>query len=71
MRITVIRTFIMISLLLLALPIYFTFSQTPPPAEGDWVISDTTTITDETVILRGNLIITDGGVLTLDNVVLK
>ncbi|UCE74549.1 MAG: hypothetical protein JSV56_02290 [Methanomassiliicoccales archaeon] len=62
---------ILLSSLFFSIPAYFISSQTPPPAEGDWVISDSTTISDETIILKGNLIITDAGVLTLDNVVLK
>ncbi len=72
MRKTLKTAFIMLLLsLFFTLPVYFTSSQTPPPTEGDWVISDSTNISDETIILRGNLIITDGGVLTLDNVILK
>ncbi|MEW5760085.1 MAG: right-handed parallel beta-helix repeat-containing protein [Candidatus Thermoplasmatota archaeon] len=44
--------------------------QTNPPASGDWVVSDNTTITNQAITLTGNLIVTSTGVLTLDNVTL-
>ncbi len=42
-------------------------AQTPPPKLGNWVISDTTTINDQTIILDGNLIIQTSGELNLNN----
>jgi parallel beta-helix repeat protein len=45
-------------------------AQTPPPASGDWTVTDETTIIDQTVTLSGNLTIRGGGVLTLHNVTL-
>ncbi len=44
-------------------------SESPPP-EGDWIISDVTTIQGQTIILNGNLIVQPGGSLTLNNVTL-
>lgn len=45
--------------------------QTPPPASGDWSITDSTTISNQTINLDGNLVVKSGGRLILDNVVLK
>ena len=42
----------------------------PPPATGDWVITNQTKVWDDTVILKGNLIIENGGSLTFNNVTL-
>ena len=42
-------------------------AQTPPPISGNWVISDTTTINDQTIFLDGNLIIQTSGELNLNN----
>ena len=44
---------------------------TSPPDIGDWIIADETTIKNETIILNGNLIITESGELTLYNSILK
>jgi parallel beta-helix repeat protein len=49
------------------LPVNIVDAQTPPPQAGDWIIEDTTVIENETIILRGNLIVGDGGNLTLRN----
>jgi len=38
---------------------------TPPPATGDWVVSDTTAITGGTINLNGSLVVRPGGALTL------
>jgi parallel beta-helix repeat protein len=43
----------------------------PPPANGDWVITNETLVENETIILNGNLIVESGGNLTLKNVTLK
>ena len=40
----------------------------PPPAEGDWVISQQTNVSDETVYMNGNIFIKSGGTLYLENV---
>ena len=47
------------------------WAQTPPPASGDWTIADTTLMYNETIDLNGNLIVQDGGSLTLEGVTLK
>ncbi len=43
----------------------------PPPALGDWTISNNTVVGNETIILTGNLTITSTGSLTFFNVTLK
>ncbi|MCK5561395.1 MAG: right-handed parallel beta-helix repeat-containing protein, partial [Thermoplasmata archaeon] len=43
-------------------------SQTMPPANGDWIIQDTTVINGNTILLNGNLTVKNGGILTLDTV---
>lgn len=45
-------------------------ADTPPPASGDWVVSDTTNLTGTDVELFGNLTVTSGGQLTLKDLVL-
>ncbi len=47
------------------------WAQTPPPSSGDWTISDTTTIANQRVDLRGSLIVRSQGTLTLTNVDLR
>jgi len=43
-------------------------AQTNPPESGDWTIADETTVEDETIHLTGaNIIIEEGGHLTLSN----
>ena len=42
----------------------------PAPAAGDWVISNETSVWNETIILKGNLTIENGGKLILNNVTL-
>jgi len=39
----------------------------PPPASGDWVVDSVTTVQNEDVTLNGDLLIQNGGVLTLDD----
>jgi len=46
-------------------------AQTDPPASGDWVVGDFTTVYNTTVHLRGDLIVANGGYLTLRNVTLR
>lgn len=43
----------------------------PPPISGDWLVNNTTTVSNETIVLDGNLTIECGGILLLENVVLK
>jgi len=43
----------------------------PPPEDGDWVITNDTVVWNETILLNGNLIIRNGGNLTLRNVTLE
>ena len=40
----------------------------PAPDEGDWVITQETTVTDETIAMNGNILIRNGGTLYLENV---
>lgn len=42
----------------------------PPPENGDWVITNKTVVTNETIYLNGNLTIESGGNLTLINTTL-
>ena len=48
-----------------------TIAQTDPPSTGDWVVFDTTVVSDRTVDLRGDLLVTSTGHLTMDNVTLR
>jgi len=40
---------------------------TPPPPSGDWIINETTTVRDSTIIVNGSIIINETGALVLDN----
>jgi hypothetical protein len=42
-----------------------------PPENGDWVITEVTTIANKEIVLNGNLIIENGGKLILTNITLK
>ncbi|UCE74717.1 MAG: hypothetical protein JSV56_03180 [Methanomassiliicoccales archaeon] len=42
----------------------------PPPVNGDWIIRDTTRVSNETIFLEGLLNVTNNAFLTLDNVTL-
>jgi parallel beta-helix repeat protein len=42
----------------------------PPPSDGDWIITSETHIQEETLTFERNIVIQDGGKLTLDNVTL-
>ncbi len=64
-RIAAVITILLI--VVLVLPVNIAEAQTPLPPAGDWIIDDTTVIENETIVLRGNLIVRDGGVLTLRN----
>ena len=46
-------------------------AQTTPPHEGNWIINNSTEINDEMIVLNGDLIIENGGKLTLRNVDLR
>ena len=46
-------------------------AQTEPPADGDWVVSDSTTIVGVDFILNGSVIVEPTGRLTLVDVVLR
>ncbi len=43
-------------------------AQTPPPASGDWVISDSTSYSNTNIDIYGHITIRSGGSLTLTNV---
>lgn len=64
---------ILIPLLLVSLIIYYPLvnAQSEPPNDGNWTIDDTVTISDREIVLNGDLIIENGGVLNLYNVDLK
>jgi len=42
-----------------------------PPPSGDWIVTGTESYSDQTIVLNGNLIVEDGGNLTLRRVTLK
>ncbi len=42
----------------------------PPPPNGDWIVSDQTSINNTTIILNGNLSVSVSGILKLTNVTL-
>lgn len=42
----------------------------PPPISGDWIICNTTWVSNETIFLEGLLNVTNNAILTLDNVTL-
>jgi PKD repeat protein len=46
-------------------------AQTPPPATGDWDISDTTVLSDQQITVQGNVNVLRGGSLSLTNVDLR
>jgi len=46
-------------------------AQTDPPVTGDWTVADITIVENQTVRLRGNLTVSNGGNLVLRNVVLQ
>ncbi len=61
----------MLSLVLMLLLAGGSAGQTDPPASGDWIVADTTTVSDQTVDLHGDLTVTSTGSLTLENVTLR
>jgi len=61
----------MMSLVLVLLLAGGSAGQTDPPASGDWIIADTTLVSDQTVNLHGDLTVTSTGSLTLENVTLR
>jgi parallel beta-helix repeat protein len=66
-------TFIMLSASILILPSANPdgHGAYPPPAQDDWIVTNDTVVENETIVLNGNLIVEDGGNLTLMNVTLK
>ncbi|MCK4971486.1 MAG: right-handed parallel beta-helix repeat-containing protein, partial [Thermoplasmata archaeon] len=46
-------------------------AQTDPPTTGDWTVADTTVVENQTIELKGDLTVSNGGNLTLRNVTLK
>lgn len=46
-------------------------AQTDPPVSGDWVIADSTAVASTTVTVTGNVVVLNGGSLTLTNVALR
>ncbi len=46
-------------------------AQTNPPAAGDWVIADQTTVASQAVTVTGNVIVENGGSLTPTSVALR
>ncbi|UCE35867.1 MAG: hypothetical protein JSW00_09870 [Thermoplasmata archaeon] len=43
----------------------------PPSDDSEWIITQDTYVSNENITLHGNIIINDGGILTLDNTVLN
>jgi hypothetical protein len=60
-----------LAMMLLLLLAGASVGQTDPPASGDWTVSDTTLVQDQTVDLNGDLTVTSTGRLTLKNVKLR
>ena len=42
-----------------------------PPAEGDWIIDEDTNVTEETIILNGNIIVLNNAILNLVDTTIK
>jgi hypothetical protein len=73
---TILSLLVMVSMILpgflLYLPVLPVSGQTNPPANiGDWIISDTTIVKDQTLFIVGNVLVKSGGNLTLDNTILQ
>jgi len=51
----------------LLVPAGLAAAQTPPPTASDWIIEDHTVIENETIVMRGDIIIRNGGNLTIKN----
>ncbi|UCB61091.1 MAG: right-handed parallel beta-helix repeat-containing protein, partial [Candidatus Bathyarchaeota archaeon] len=58
-----------LALIFASRPISPVFSS--PPASGHWIVAGTESYYDEIIVLNGNLVVEDGGNLTLRKVVLK
>ncbi len=43
----------------------------PPPAKGDWIITNDTYVSNENLVIQGNITIEEGGCLTLDHTTLQ
>jgi parallel beta-helix repeat protein len=43
----------------------------PPPNEGDWVVENETHVSNENIVLEGNLKVLESATLTLENVILQ
>jgi hypothetical protein len=43
----------------------------PPPAQGDWIITNTTYVSNENLVIQGNISIENEGSLTLDHTILE
>lgn len=56
---------VVLSMLVLMPFFQSSLAQTPPPDLGDWVIEDETVIEGEDIIMRGDIIIQNGGMLHL------
>ncbi|MEW6070252.1 MAG: right-handed parallel beta-helix repeat-containing protein, partial [Candidatus Thermoplasmatota archaeon] len=63
--------FLLTSLLFSIFPLSQTARASEPPPWGDWVVENNTTVTNETIIVHGDVIVKSGGTLTLINCVLK
>ncbi len=46
-------------------------AQTDPPPSGDWVVADSTTVANTAVTVAGNVVVSNGGSLTLNAVALR
>jgi parallel beta-helix repeat protein len=43
----------------------------PPPTQGEWIITNDTYLSNENLIIQGNITIENGGILTLDHTTLQ
>lgn len=43
----------------------------PPPAQGEWIITNNTYVSNENLVIQGNITIENGGSLTLDHTTLQ
>lgn len=59
--------FIMLMVLVVVLSLN-AIGHTPPPQMGDWIISDETSISNDKIVMNGNIYVKNGGKLVLNNV---
>ena len=72
-RISALFVLILLFSVLLVAPLSHSAAYTPPPEVGPWIIEDNTTMENENepIVIHGDVIIRNDGVLTLKNCVLE